>query len=65
MRRLDRILCRVGLHIWSPQTVTETELEPITGHEVLDSIEDTLIVETRTRACVRCKTPQVKQTLKW
>jgi hypothetical protein len=65
MERLIRIPCRMGIHTWSPWRLTETVLEPETGHAVLDSIVDTLIVETKDRSCDKCGKLDIKQTLKW
>jgi len=65
MQRLRRILCRAGVHTWSQWSSTDTLLEPITGHEALDSIEDTFTVETRTRSCKYCGKGHLKQLLKW
>jgi len=65
MLKLRRILCRLGVHTWSQWSSTDTTLEPITGHEGLDSIEDIFVVETRTRYCEHCGKGHVKQLLKW
>ena len=66
MLHVDRILCRIGLHKWSPWDITETTLDiPNTGHEILDSIEDTLSIETRTRECECCPKGEIKQRLCW
>jgi hypothetical protein len=65
MPNIDHILCKLGLHQHSQWDITETQLEPITGHELLDSIEDDLVIETRTRYCQRCQRGQIKQVLKW
>ncbi len=65
MQLIGRIRCRLGLHQWSPWLSTMTTLESVTGHEILDSIEDDLTIETRTRSCDRCGKGALKQILHW
>jgi hypothetical protein len=64
MRRLNRILCRAGIHRWSQWTSIDTPIEATTGHDVLDSIDD-LYVTTKTRECDHCGKGHIKQVLKW
>ena len=65
MPELRHILCKLGMHKYSPWHITESTLEPVTGHDVLDSIEDDLTIETRTRCCDHCQRGDIKHTLKW
>lgn len=65
MLNIGLTLCKLGIHSHNAWDVTETQLETITGHDILDSIKDDMYIETRTRCCKRCQRGQIKQTLKW
>lgn len=65
MQLIERTLCRIGIHHWSQWLITETDLEPVTGHDILDSSDEDFVVETHTRSCERCGRGHIKQLLKW
>lgn len=70
MTRVERLLCRAGLHQWEKWLVTETPLIPILSMDemakdglIFDSQD--LAISTHTRTCKRCGQGQVKNILHW
>lgn len=65
MEIIDRMKCLVGLHQWGIPIMHHSPLENVTGHDILDTIEDDLVVCTTTRYCDRCSKIHIKHQLLW
>jgi len=70
MRKIERLLCRVGIHKWAAWESTQIPLVPILGihdmaldGQLIDS--DKLAIETKSRICTRCRNAQIASILHW
>jgi len=67
MERIDRALCRLGLHKWSPWKSAITPLEPVeeTGDILTDDYDFSM--ETLTKSCTRgpCGIGKIKRIIHW
>ena len=64
MTRIERLLCKAGLHKWTPWQSENIPLKPASMDHMVFGVED-LRLETKTRCCVRCRKGQVKEVLHW
>ena len=71
MTRIERLLCRVGIHKWAAWESTEVPLVPILDFEEAMVLDDSIFkseelgIETRTRTCKRCGRGEVATILHW
>ncbi len=64
MTKIERLLCKLHVHKWTPWESVNIPLKPVSTDHMIFGTSD-LMLETKSRCCVRCRKGEVKEVFHW